>query len=100
VVSRAVCLKETLVPDVEGPDDNEDDDEIWPEYCAHDGNRLDLIDVSMAPEHGSCFRTGTGGVEDVESSGSLARAHLERGENFFLASTTAYLTTATKMGTT
>lgn len=62
------------MPDVERPDENEDGDEIWLELSAHDGDHLDLVYENRVPVH----RTRPGGIEDIESSRSLARAHLER----------------------
>jgi hypothetical protein len=78
------------VPHVQGPDENENADEIRSENSAHGGDYLNMIyDVTVSGP-GPCFRTGPGSVEDVESSGSLARAHLERcrclvsrGQKFF-----------------
>jgi hypothetical protein len=83
-------MEETLVPHVERPDENKGSDEIRPEDSAHDGDYLNMVyDVTVSGS-GPCFRTGPGGLEDVESSGSLAGAHLEsfqwlvfRGQNFF-----------------
>jgi hypothetical protein len=67
VASRAVCVEETLVPHVQGPDENEDADEIRPEDSAHDRDYLDLIYDITLPGSGPYFRTGPGGVEDIES---------------------------------
>ena len=66
------------MPDVECPDENEDGDVVWSENSAHDGDYVHLVNDVTVPGPGPCFRTGPGGVEDVESSGSLAGAHLER----------------------
>ena len=66
------------MPDVERPNKNEDGDEVRPEDSAHDGDYVHLVYDVTVPGPGPCSRTGPGGVEDVESSGGLARAHVER----------------------
>jgi hypothetical protein len=65
------------VPHVQGPNENENTDEIRSEDSAHDGDYLNMVYDITVSGPGPCFRTGPGGVEDVESSGSLAGAHLE-----------------------
>jgi hypothetical protein len=65
------------VPHVQGPDENEDGDEIRSENSAHYRDYLNMIYDVTVPGPGPCFRTGPGGFEYVESSGSLAGAHLE-----------------------
>lgn len=65
------------MPDIERPDENQDGDEIRPENSAHDRDYLHLVYEITVPGPGPCFRAGPGGLEDVESSGSLARVHLE-----------------------
>ena len=60
------------MPDVKNPDESESGDEIRLENGAHDGDRFDLVYNDRALVH----RTSPGGVKDVQSSGSLAKAHL------------------------
>ena len=52
-----MCLKATLLPDVECPDRHEDGDEIWPEHRAHNGDYLNCVYVSTV--RGCCFRAGS-----------------------------------------